>query len=64
MKKPPHSEKRAPEAPPRIAVRNNLTETPNTAGAVDLFARILRAIEEEERERNGVPGPNPEKAER
>ncbi len=45
-------------------VRNNMTETPNTAGAIDLFARILRAVEEEERERNGVPGPNPEKTER
>ena len=50
-----------PEPPPRIRVRNNVTETPNTAGAIDLFRRILLAVEEEERERNGIPGPVPKK---
>lgn len=35
--------------PPQIRVKNNITETPNTAGAIDLFGRILRAVQEQER---------------
>ena len=56
--------KQRPETPaPRIAVRNNITETVNPAASRDLFRRILQAVEEEERERNGIPGTHPEKTE-
>lgn len=46
-----HGGRKKPKAEAPIRVKNNMTETPNPAGAIDLIGRILRAVENEERDR-------------